>query len=190
MSTKRTPALPGRAPNGLDAATQRILGAAASAHDISLDALAAIILDHPHDGRTAAETFVASQSPFDARCCYWALLQHERQQRAGQLNTELRFEHPTYAAVEAAAAALRERYIYGAFRDEVFDLRAVRPGDERRGDWISLRALDNLWAAEMPDDPDSLGTKLKASDVLLEDPHAIRVHDELYAPGHHEAAGR
>ena len=183
MPAKNAPTLPRRAPNGLDIDAQRVLGAKAAASGVSLQALAAVILEDAHDGREAAEAFVADQAPFDARCCYWSLLQHERQQRAGEIGTELRSEHPAYAAVERVAAVLRERFVYARFRDEVFDRAAVRPGAEKRGEWVSLRALDNSMKSEMPEDPDNPGEKLRASDVLLEDPRAHRVHDEIYAPG-------
>lgn len=74
---------------------------------------------------------------------------------------------------------LRQRYVYAAFRDEVWDRRAK--------DWISTKALSNSEAHRMPEDPKSdRGDRLDAFKVLREDPVANRVHNERFLPGDEE----
>lgn len=74
--------------------------------------------------------------------------------------------------VAEAQEMLRKRFVYGAFRNEVWDRRAR--------DWISMEALSNLMAHAMPMGDDG---PVRAGALLVRDPEAQKVHNERYTPG-------
>lgn len=75
--------------------------------------------------------------------------------------------------IAGPAERLRARYVYCAMRNEVWDRQAR--------DWLSLQALDNLEAVNMPSD--DKGRRIQPWSVLRVDPRADRVHNERYMPG-------
>ncbi|MGY6410776.1 MAG: primase-helicase family protein [Alkalilacustris sp.] len=129
-----------------------------TAGDVSTEEiLAAIESGEEHPVLTAL-------SPTPSEWVWWALSQRDiRNSAAGTGDGQ----------VDDVMETLRERFVYGAFRDEVFDRRA--------GDWISTRAMDNVMARHMP--LDWFGRPMSAFSTFKADQKTQMVHNEKYRPG-------
>lgn len=124
----------------------------------------------------AAQELLASLSSFEPEHVWWVLANRDQEQaQAAELgidDAKKKAESKTFNV----SHYLRQRYVYAAFRDEVWDRWAQ--------DWISTKALSNAEAHQMPVDPKSeKGDRLDAFKVLREDPVARRVHNERFIPG-------
>lgn len=106
-----------------------------------------------------------ANAKFPPAWVWWCVAQREMTQDA-----ESELDDGSFSNV---ANALVARYVYGSFRDEVFDRKAK--------DWISIRALDNLEAVNMP--LDDKGKPVPAFEILKTDRRTARVHNERYKPG-------
>ena len=87
---------------------------------------------------------------------------------------QARLEAATEQSADDARAYLRSRYVYGAFRDEVWDKRAKS--------WISNKALTNSELHRMPINPFTQNP-CDPFDLLRRDEEADRVHNERFVPG-------
>jgi hypothetical protein len=87
---------------------------------------------------------------------------------------QAKLEAETEQSADDARAYLRSRYIYGVFRDEVWDKRAES--------WISNKALTNAELHRMPINPFT-HAPCDPFDLLRRDGEASRVHNERFVPG-------
>jgi len=128
------------------------------------------------DDITAARDFLQTVSSVDPAHVWWCLETRETEERkASELGTGEEKQKEKRKSFNVGHY-LRQRYVYAAFRDEIWDRRAK--------DWISTKALSNSEAHNMPIDPNSdRGERLDAFKVLREDPVANRVHNERFIPG-------
>ena len=125
-----------------------------------------------------AREFLGSLPSVEPAHIWWALETRDIERRqASELGVEeARQQRQQHS--QSVIEYLAERYVYAAFRDEVWDRRAQ--------DWISTRALTNAEAHRMPVDPRSdKGERLDAFKVLRESDGADRVHNERFLPGEH-----
>ncbi|KAF0675905.1 primase-helicase family protein [Profundibacterium mesophilum] len=131
------------------------------------------------DDRRVAREFLASVTSVEPAHVWWCLETREvEERRAAELGTGEQEQKEKRESFNVAHY-LRQRYVYAAFRDEIWDRRAE--------DWISTKALSNSEAHNMPIDPNSeRGDRLDAFKVLREDPVADRVHNERFIPGARE----
>lgn len=171
-----------RRPTGLSATIEAAL--LKNAADITANGVRAVIdgdVEHP-DADTAA-AWMRSRASVKPAWLWWVL---ERRDVESRMRDELGLGEPVNdEEAEAMAAAavrasmddvslsLRQRYVYGSFRNEVFDRRAR--------DWIRTEAMDNLEAHRMP--RDDRGRPYSAFSMLKTDKKADRVHNERYTPG-------
>lgn len=132
--------------------------------------------DDEDDDIAAARAFLSSVSSVEPVNVWWCLETRESEERkAAELGTGEAKEEAKKKSFNVGDY-LRQRYVYAAFRDEVWDRRAK--------DWISTKALSNSEAHRMPVDPMSeRGDRLDAFKTLREDPIANRVHNERFVPG-------
>jgi hypothetical protein len=128
------------------------------------------------DDIRAAREFLETVKSVEAAHVWWCLETRETEERkAAELGTGEQQQNAKRESFNVSHY-LRQRYVYAAFRDEVWDRRAK--------DWISTKALSNSEAHIMPVDPNSdRGDRLDAFKVLREDPVANRVHNERFIPG-------
>lgn len=161
-----------RRPSGFTAAVEKAL--LSSAGDVSAEALRAHIEGAPHEGAEAAGAWMAKFPSTEPLHAWWAL---ERRDTEARQRAELQAQGVDVdeegGDYKAAAKRLCARYVYAAFRNEVWDRRAK--------DWISLQALDNLEAVNMPRNDE--GRPVSAWSVLRTERKADRVHNERYMPG-------
>lgn len=127
----------------------------------------------------AARKFLSAVSSVEPAHVWWCLETREvEERRAAELGTDENEQQEKKKSFNVSHY-LRQRYVYAAFRDEVWDRRAK--------DWISTKALSNSEAHIMPVDPNSdRGDRFDAFKVLREDPIANRVHNERFIPGARE----
>lgn len=127
---------------------------------------------------TGARNFLASVPSIEPAHVWWILENRDLEARqAAELGLDAereRLEAQAEQSGDDARAYLRERYIYGTFRDEVWDKRAEA--------WISTKALTNSEVHHMPYNPFT-GAPCDPFDLLRRDPEAGRVHNERFLPG-------
>jgi hypothetical protein len=120
----------------------------------------------------AARELLASLSSFEPEHVWWVLENRDLEEaQAADLG-----DADDGDEIGQAMKMLRNRYVYAARRDEVWDRRAK--------DWISTRALSFAQSHAMPIDEN--GHPCDAMKMLARDARAQRVHDERYMPGVHE----
>jgi hypothetical protein len=161
-----------RRPNGL---TEKLEAAIEkSARDITADGVKALILGEKGKEKKLAKAWFKDKT-MDKMWVWWVLERRDLKERAEK---ELGVEAgpSPEETLNLAMAALRKRYVYGAYRNEVFDKNAR--------DWIKIDALDNLESINMP--VDEKGRKHKAFDLLRSDKFSSRVHNERFLPGFEE----
>lgn len=131
------------------------------------------------DDAKAARAFLETITSVEPAHVWWCLETRETEERkAAELGTGDKQQQAKRESFNVGHY-LRQRYVYAAFRDEVWDRRAK--------DWISTKALSNSEAHIMPSDQNSdRGERLDAFKVLREDPVANRVHNERFIPGARE----
>ena len=131
------------------------------------------------DDAKAARAFLETITSVEPAHVWWCLETRETAERkAAELGTGDKQQQAKRESFNVGHY-LRQRYVYAAFRDEVWDRRAK--------DWISTKALSNSEAHIMPSDTNSnRGERLDAFKVLREDPVANRVHNERFIPGARE----
>ncbi|MDO5633154.1 MAG: hypothetical protein Q4G22_15170 [Paracoccus sp. (in: a-proteobacteria)] len=117
---------------------------------------------------------------FDLSHIYYVVATAEREAEAAAMLVDFDIIENDEVAdgidpIGVAAAILRERYVYAAFRDEVYNRRA-QP-------WISMRAMDGLETHAMPLDDNDKPTAIVPSKLFARDGRAARVYNERYAPG-------
>lgn len=166
-----------RRPSGFTEAMEKAI--LSSATDITADGVRAVITkDATHADFEAAQKWFEGKSALDAMWVWWALERRDIERRTmealgqPQKNDQEIDDDP----IGDACAMLRKRFVYGAFRNEVFDLKAQ--------DWIMTKALDNLMSHKMP--VDEKGRRYSAFDLFKNDNKARRVHNERYTPGKKE----
>ncbi|WP_139199422.1 primase-helicase family protein [Pseudooceanicola nitratireducens] len=123
----------------------------------------------------AARSFLAAVPSIEPAHVWWILANFEREAaQASELGLD-KIEANENRKAFNVVDYLRKRYVYAAFRDEIWDRRAK--------DWISTKALSNSEAHIMPIDAKSeKGERLDAFKMLREDPTAHRVHNERFLP--------
>jgi len=174
MNTKtKFPSL-SRRPSGFTQELERAVLSALAASNVSAAGLAALLSnDAKHPDYAAAESWASRFPATPPAAAWWALARVElAAAQKSELADDMSQELDT-CDVSAACERLRERYVYAAFRDEIWDRRAKA--------WLSTRAVDTLEAHAMP--LDEKGRRLSAFSLLRTDPRAARVHNERYMPG-------
>lgn len=158
-----------------------------NAAEITADGVRAVLEDNPeHAEHDAASAWMRARPSVKPDWLWWVLERRDVELRLAQElgldeeeedEAEEAQEEPVQRTVSSdLRESLRGRYVYGAFRNEVFDRRAR--------DWIGTQAMDNLEAHRMP--RDDRGRPISAFAVLRTDMDAARVHNERYTPGRAE----
>ena len=129
----------------------------------------------------AAGAFLASMPSVEPAHVWWILENRDVETRqAAELGIDAEREKMQAEAENDASSAreyLRSRYIYGTFRNEVWDKIAKS--------WISTQSLTNSELHRMPFNPWT-GSPCDPFDLLRRDPSAGRVHNERFVPGENE----
>lgn len=170
-----TPKFPSvfKRPAGFTAAMEAGVVAKAAKSNITAEMVRAVIegSDLIDEGTSPAEAWLATIPSIQPMHAWWAL---EKKETADRAMAELGEDAVEVSGPKSKAAErLRKRYVYCAMRNEVWDCEAK--------DWLSLQALDNLEAVNMP--RNSEGRLINAWTILRTDPEAHRVHNERYMPG-------
>lgn len=174
-----------RRPSGLSRTIEAAISRASAG--LKADAIAAVIRADGAPGISTEDTasvftVLDKHKLFDIEHVYWVVANRERQAAARALIQQEVIERADFGPeagqdpIAEACARLRTRYVYAAFRDEVWDRRACS--------WISMRAMDALETHAMPlDDNDR---PIQPSRLFARDGRATRVHNERYIPGCHD----
>lgn len=159
-----------RRPSGFSEAMEQAILKAASA--LTANGVKAVIeQDEAADGYTDAKAWLDGKG-LNTEWVWWALERRDVKKRTMALLGDGQGD-PGEDPLTKACAILRKRYVYGSFRNEVYDRRAK--------DWIQIAAMDNLEAVNIP--IDDKGRRYSAFSLLKGDKKAARVHNERYMPG-------
>lgn len=121
----------------------------------------------------AAREFLASVPSVDPAHVWWILANRDLEAaQAAELGLGEASEQEDNDLIDAMKY-LRTRYVYAAFRNELWDRRSK--------DWISTNALENSEAHRMPFDHN--GERRNAFKIHRGDEYAQRVHNERFVPG-------
>lgn len=159
-----------RRPSGFSEAMEQAILKTASA--LSANGVKAVIeQDETADGYADAKAWLDGKG-LNTEWVWWALERRDVQKRTMALLGNAAGE-VSEDPIAKACAMLRKRYVYGSFRNEVYDRRAK--------DWLQIDAMNNLEAVNMPEN--DKGVPFSAFALLKRDRKAARVHNERYLPG-------